>query len=394
MLVDTPGLGSLARKGAAETLAYLPACDLAMLLIDAGTTLNDEDIGTLRLLYEAGIPSLVLLSKADLLDESDQRHAIQYIEQQLQSELGIHVHVHPVSSLPTATALLDRFFHGELLPRFEQARALRQESVARKIGALRESVMAALETSIDRARRNPGEQTIDAAAMETRLRLVTGEMGELGTTLDHVWLEFGESPERVIDQLAQRAIDAGHSGHAEAISGIQVSEWLHDIVQEFLAERLLQLRNALNRAVSTLQEVAQELGSSETPSDEELDRLLRDAPRFEFAGIPEDVHAGRWKWLGEGALRSSVRGQLRDKIGPALKQELHLYGLSLRGWSEQVLKRMTAFLNSYADAYRIQIQRIGGHSQSSTDVPAMDRDLDRLRNWRTEANSEVVKKRA
>jgi len=394
MLVDTPGLGSLARKGAAETLAYLPACDLAMLLIDAGTTLNDEDIGTLRLLYEAGIPSLVLLSKADLLDESDQHHAIQYIEQQLQSELGIHVHVHPVSSLPTATALLDRFFHGELLPRFEQARALRQESVARKIGALRESVMAALETSIDRARRNPGEQTIDVAAMETRLRLVTGEMGELGTTLDRVWLEFGESPERVIDQLTERAIEASHSGQAEAISGIQVSEWLHDIVQEFLAERLLQLRNALNRAVSTLQEVAQELGSSETPSDEELDRLLRDAPRFEFAGIPEDIHAGRWKWLGEGALRSSVRGQLRDKIGPALKQELHLYGLSLRGWSEQVLKRMTAFLNSYADAYRIQIQRISGHSQSSTDVPAMDRDLDRLRNWRAEANSEVVRKRA
>ncbi|MGB6132778.1 MAG: dynamin family protein [Acidobacteriaceae bacterium] len=394
MLVDTPGLGSLARKGAAETLAYLPACDLAMLLIDAGTTLNDEDIGTLRLLYEAGIPSLVLLSKADLLDESDQRHAIQYIEQQLQSELGIHVHVHPVSSLPTATALLERFFHGELLPRFEQARALRQESVARKIGALRESVMAALETSIDRARHNPGEQTIDAAATETRLRLVTGEMGELGTTLDRVWLEFGESPERVIDQLTQRAIDASHSGHAEAISGIQVSEWLHDVVQEFLAERLLQLRNALSRAVSTLQEVAKELGSSETPSDDELDRLLRDAPRFEFARIPEDVHAGRWKWLGEGALRSSVRGQLHDKIGPALKQELHLYGLSLRGWSEQVLKTMTAFLNSYADAYRIQIQRISGHSQSSTDAPAMDRDLDRLRNWRTEADSAVVRKRA
>jgi GTP-binding protein EngB required for normal cell division len=393
-LVDTPGLGSLARRGAAETLAYLPACDLAMLLIDAGTTLNDEDIGTLRLLYEAGIPSLVLLSKADLLAEHDQHHAIQYIEEQLQSELGIRVHVHPVSSMPAAAALLDRFFQGELLPRFEQARALRKESVARKIGALRESVMAALETSIDRARRNPGEQNVDAADMETRLRLVTGEMGELSTTLDRVWLEFGESPERVIDQLTERAMHGGHSGHAEPISGIQLSEWLHEIVQEFLGERLQQLRNALNRDVSTLQEVAQELGSSEAPSDEELDRLLRDAPRFEFARIPEDIHPGRWKWLGEGALRSSVRSQLRDKIGPALKEELHLYGLSLRRWSEQVLKRMTAFLNSYADAYRIQIQRISGHSQSAIDLPTMDRDLVRLRNWKTEANSEVVRKRA
>lgn len=394
MLVDTPGLGSLARRGAAETLAYLPACDLAMLLIDAGTTLNEEDIGTLRLLYEAGIPSLVLLSKADLLAENDQRHAIHYIEEQLQGELGIHVHVHPVSSQPAAVALLDHFFHGELLPRFEQARALRQESVARKIGALRESVMAALQTSIDRAQRNPGKQDIDAASMEMRLRVITGEVGELLTRLDHVWLEFGESPERVIDQLTERATHAGRTGQAEPVSGIQVSEWLHDIVQEFLAGQLQELRSALKRAVSTLQQVAQELGSTESPSDEELDRLLRDAPRFEFARIPEDLHAGRWKWLGESALRSSIRSQLRDKIGPALKEELHLYALSLRGWSEQVLKRIGAFLNSYADAYRIQIQRISGQSQSSTDVAAMDRDLERLRDWRSEATSEVVRRRA
>jgi hypothetical protein len=290
--------------------------------------------------------------------------------------------------------LLDRFFHGELLPRFEQARALRQESVARKIGALRESVMAALETSIDRARRNPGKQDVDVAAMEMRLRVITGEVGELLTRLDHVWLEFGESPERVIDQLTKRATHAGRSGQAEPVSGIRVSEWLHDIVQEFLAEQLQQLRSALKRAVSTLQEVAQELGSTETPSDEELDRLLRDAPRFEFARIPEDLHAGRWKWLGESTLRSSIRSQLRDKIGPALKEELHLYGLSLRGWSDQVLKRVGAFHNSYADAYRIQIQRVSGHSQSSTDVPAMDRDLERLRDWGSEATSEVVSRRA
>ena len=51
VLVDTPGLGSLARRGGAETLAYLPSCDLALLLIDAGATLNEEDVGTLRLLY-------------------------------------------------------------------------------------------------------------------------------------------------------------------------------------------------------------------------------------------------------------------------------------------------------------------------------------------------------
>lgn len=34
VLVDTPGLGSLARRGATETMSYLPACDLAILLVD------------------------------------------------------------------------------------------------------------------------------------------------------------------------------------------------------------------------------------------------------------------------------------------------------------------------------------------------------------------------
>jgi hypothetical protein len=46
-------VGSLATAGAAETLAYLPQCDLGVVLISAGSTLNDEDLSTIRLLYEA-----------------------------------------------------------------------------------------------------------------------------------------------------------------------------------------------------------------------------------------------------------------------------------------------------------------------------------------------------
>ena len=137
MLVDTPGLGSLAKRGAAETLAYLPSCDLALLLTDAGATLNEEDIGTLRLLYEAGIPALVLLSKSDLLTEADLDRAISYIEEHIKHELGITTKVHPVSALSNYSGLLDQFFDSELLPRFEKARALREASLARKIGAMR-----------------------------------------------------------------------------------------------------------------------------------------------------------------------------------------------------------------------------------------------------------------
>ena len=87
LLVDTPGLGSLAKRGATETLAYLPSADLALLLIDAGTTLSEEDIGTLRLLYAAGIPALILLSKADLLANGDLHQATVYIVEHIKQEL-------------------------------------------------------------------------------------------------------------------------------------------------------------------------------------------------------------------------------------------------------------------------------------------------------------------
>jgi hypothetical protein len=49
--VDTPGLGSLATAGAAETLAYLPQCDLGVVLVSAGSPLNDEDLEPIRALY-------------------------------------------------------------------------------------------------------------------------------------------------------------------------------------------------------------------------------------------------------------------------------------------------------------------------------------------------------
>ena len=174
VLVDTPGLGSLARRGAAETLAYLPSCDLALLLIDAGTSLNEEDIGTLRLLYEGGIPAIVLLSKADLLAEGDLHQVTGYIQEQLQAELCLGMNVHPVSSLSGYSVLLDHFFERELLPRFDQARGLRNSSIARKIGALRDSVTAALETTLDQTKRRGRDLPTDVHDLEEQLRHVTG----------------------------------------------------------------------------------------------------------------------------------------------------------------------------------------------------------------------------
>ena len=88
VLVDTPGVGSLARSGGAETLAYLPQCDLGVVLIDAASTLTPDDLGLIRLLYEAAVPAQVVLSKADLLTPADRERMAAYVREQLRRELG------------------------------------------------------------------------------------------------------------------------------------------------------------------------------------------------------------------------------------------------------------------------------------------------------------------
>jgi GTP-binding protein EngB required for normal cell division len=378
LLVDTPGLGSLARRGAAETLAYLPSCDLALLLIDAGATLNDEDIGTLRLLYEAGIPALVLLSKADLLGEGDLHRAIQYIQEHVKRDLGLDVAVHPVSAVEHYSILLDQFFERELFPRFEKARALRDSSVARKIGALREAVIAAMESSLHREKRDMTQAQENTPELETRLRVITGEVGEQRTVLDHAFRRFGETPDAVLDAVTQEAVTSVRRSATSQISSLKLSEWIHDVVGRAVEPPLAKFRSIGQHAVESLQKTAKDMGRTDAPSLQDFEMLFRDLPRFELATLPDSIGLSRWTLWGDGVLRSRIRASLRESIGSHLREELHLYGMALSQWSEQIVRKLEMLVNSYADAYRVQLHRVSGVSGKVVDLNQMKADLDTL----------------
>jgi GTP-binding protein EngB required for normal cell division len=392
LLVDTPGLGSLARRGAAETLAYLPSCDLALLLIDAGATLNEEDIGTLRLLYEAGIPALVLLSKADLLAEGDLHRAIHYIQEHVEHDLGLDVTVHPVSAIAHYLILLDQFFERELFPRFEQARSLREASVARKIGALREAIVAAMESSLDRQKRSAPIREGNAPELETRLRVITGEVGEQRTALDQAFRTFGESPDAVLDAVTHEAVAWIRRTSDSQISSLQLSEWIHDVVNRSVQPSIGNFRGVGQHAIHILQETAKEMGRNDAPSQEEFALFLRDLPRFELATLPESIGLSAWKVLGERVLRSKIRASLRESIGPDLRQALHLYGMALSQWGEQIVRKLEALVNSYADAYRVQLHRASGASSKAIDMNQMRADLELLMRWEFDKSDRVVEK--
>src|SRR5213595_2688179 len=143
--VDTPGLGSLAVAGAEETIAYLPRCDLGIVLIDASAGLTQDDLVVVQALYQAGASAMLLISKADLFSSSDRDQIIRYVTTSLHEQLRVEPPVHAVSVFGADAALCDHWFQSELRPFLAQHHELAITSQKRKIGGLREAVIGALE---------------------------------------------------------------------------------------------------------------------------------------------------------------------------------------------------------------------------------------------------------
>jgi hypothetical protein len=138
------------------------------------------------------------------------------------------------------------------------------------------------------------------------------------------------------------------------------------------------------RAVDDLQKIAREMGRSDVPSQADFEAILRDMPRFEMATLPRPINIRRWRFWGQQILRSQIRSGLRESIGVHLKEELHLYGMALSQWSDQIVKKLELLVNSYADGYRVQIHRLQGTSASAANPDQLQADLQLLREWSPE----------
>src|SRR5438046_4981404 len=145
IFVDTPGLGSLSVAGAEETIAYLPRCDLGIVLIDASAGLTQDDLVVVQALYQAGASAMILISKADLFSHADREQMIAYVKANLRDQLRVEPPVHAVSVFGVDAAMCDRWFESELRPFLARHQELAITSQKRKIGALREAVMGGLE---------------------------------------------------------------------------------------------------------------------------------------------------------------------------------------------------------------------------------------------------------
>ena len=380
VLVDTPGLGSLATSGAVETLAYLPRCDLGAVLIDAGSTLTEDDLSTIQALYEAGVPASVLLSKADLLAPDDRVRASKYIAGHIQTQLGLNLPVHPVSVKPEQAALLERWLEEEILPLYGRHHELAQESVRRKIGTLRESVETALKVRLERSDTAPGGENSSLRDVDAQLRHAAGRFEvarEMCWNITDGIRTFGEAGlPAAASQILERWRRDSHAG---ADVGSIVADTLAQVAAEKGRLAFGTLDALAQELAQALQTAAKALDLQDVPSEGELSSVLKEMPRMDLGTLRLDLRPNIWVNVWKRLAKRRIESRLRAQVGPTVTEAFSSYGRMLEAWSRRMLAELQRRFDAHADGYRAHLDRITAQvGATPLEKETIRRDLDIL----------------
>ncbi|MGA3026316.1 MAG: dynamin family protein [Bryobacteraceae bacterium] len=376
VFVDTPGLGSLATAGAEETRSYLPRCDLAVVLINAASPLGEDDVQLIGTVNAAAIPARVLLSKVDLLRPDEQREVADYVSRQLRLQLGLEIPVHPISVMDNYAHLLDSWFLDEIAPLYEKHQQLRQESLQRKIGLLREAVEQTLQAAIQRA--GSRIAPADAEALrdaEKELRSAAGLFTEAESRCLAMSDEIRDLRPVAVAWAASRLIECwnrGEAGSEAATVGLAVNE----VATEFGSRIVTALHELAGQLADALRKTAAALGGDDAASRDELLALIRETPRIDLGDFKLAVNRPFWSFLGERITRVSVKRRLDAVTGNRLDIAFTSFGRLFLAWLRTVLSQMRILFDSHAEAWRAQLRReIKAESVSGDRRERMIRDL-------------------
>jgi GTP-binding protein EngB required for normal cell division len=380
--VDTPGLGSLATAGAEETVAYLPRCDLGIVLVDAASTLTHEDLAIAQALYQSGAQAMVLVSKADLLGAAERRQTADYVERQLATQANLKLRAHLVSVLDESAALCDEWLEKELMPLVESHREQAGAARKRKVGALREAVIAVLESrlqSSSQVSRAPSGQRLQEAL--TAVRKADALLEAAQRDGDAIGEGFSTLADDLIEGAAADLADLWLSAEGtSADMAKRISVSMHQVLAARVAKLVEQLSFTGSQLDQALQLAHQALGLAKDTS-EQLP-LPAGAPIADTAALTQSLVMKRpvlLSSLGAAVLRRHIRSRLEQQLGESLPDLLNSYRRQVREWFRQSLMELRAAFAARAGLLSAQLEARAATATTETDVTSVEADLRRLR---------------
>jgi GTP-binding protein EngB required for normal cell division len=368
VLVDTPGLGSLATGGERESYAYLPRCDLGILLVDPVTGPTPHDVDVLRLLHDSAIPGMVVLSKVDLLSDDERRRVREHVRLEVARYLGLEVAVHLVSVAGDARLARD-WFARAVAPLGERVRELSAASARRKLGYLLEAVHATLRAT----RRARGGD--DGAAAERRHRVealaaqAEAELLEARGRVDALAEGVRDGVPRVIADVAA-AVARGDAGRTLAAALTEAAEDAAGAAQQ-----------AIVAARDRLQALAARIAAEAAPARREpvealavslLGRPVFDACRIlDEPALPRPPRSRRFA----GLVERRVRRLLQEALAVPATDAVARFACELRRWGEAALRRLAEEFAAQTEPERASLRRQADRDAEPADDASVEADI-------------------
>ncbi len=383
-LVDTPGLGSLATAGAAQTLEYLPQCDLGILLVEAGAPVTQEDLDVARAIVDGGSDLILVASKADRLSSADLRQALEYAQEQFESRLGIPLKPQAVSCVSGHTALAAEWFERELAPRLANHHEQAARVLKRKIAALRGSVMAVLA-----ARLAPRAGSASAEHSASRRQSI----GQVRADFERARSELLDLRMR-LTEFASAVADAAAGELARCwLAALRGDASIGERVETAVAHRADEAGHAVSRMLTSVRDelvrVLERSGAA-LESAEELPRP-RGRPVFDLAAVPRLPRYERPRWLPRVSVLAVrlARRRVRRTMLEALKGRLAAHGEALSLWGARYLEELESRFDAAIALCESTERFEAGPALVAGAASAARRDLERLRNWPADAAATV-----
>lgn len=309
---------------------------------------------------------------------------IRYVKTNLREQLRLEAPVHAVSVFGVAAALCDRWFETELRPFLAEHQQLAIISQKRKIGVLRDNVIAALER---RLQAETVSRDIDSVPGEARDALREGDRALERAQSESFFLtrKIARMHQAIVDIVAQR-IAAALSNSEDADAGSIFSETLTQMIAEPVAASLRCIEHTRDELMKAMQ-LAAAISGHGTP-----EKLPRPAgmPMLDVHEISQTIVIEKPRillLLGQGAVASKIRRQLEQQYDRVLLEFLSLYANRLRRWMEQSVNALRNAFGAFADVHRAHFETPPA-VVDSIDSSAIENDLRLLRRW--ESSEPVV----
>jgi GTP-binding protein EngB required for normal cell division len=157
--VDTPGLESVFQHNTEMALDWLPKVGLALVTVSVDPPLSKHDVALIRTLLGYTPRVVVLLTKADLVAESEKQEIAEFIRTELLKEFGSKFRVVPFSTRPDYEHLKAALDEDLLLPLVENRDSTRLHIVQFKFNSLLDKTREYLSLALAAAERAEADRS-------------------------------------------------------------------------------------------------------------------------------------------------------------------------------------------------------------------------------------------